>query len=517
MLKRSVITKSKTMKFNLLKKERNAIVNYENAKAYAMSPEEELYTTVVTTGLNDSFYEKQNSRLERIKKLVAVCDPEFVAKLATYTRNEMNLRSVSMVLAVELAKTASGNTIVSKAVANVVKRADEITELLAYYQWANERQGAKKLNRLSKQIQKGLAISFNTFDEYQFAKYNRKTEVKLKDALFLVHPKAKDASQQEVFNKIVENNLVTPYTWETELSVLGTVSFWNEKAKQEAFTRKWEELIESKKVGYMALMRNLRNILEANVSPKHIAMVCDYLANENAVENSKQLPFRFLAAYREVKRTDSRFTPVVLDALEKAVEVSAKNIRGFDYDTSVVIACDVSGSMQQPVSAKSSVLLYDIGLMLGMLMQSRCQNVISGMFGDTWKVIPMSRRNILTNVEEYYKREGEVGYATNGHLVIEDLIRNKQKVDKVMLFTDVQMWNSTSSFGSFSDSWKKYKKMAPQAKLYLFDLAGYGRQPIDVRQDDVYLLAGWSDKIFDVLNALENKETALDRINKTGL
>ncbi|UUC47222.1 TROVE domain-containing protein [Flavobacterium cerinum] len=505
------------MKFNLLNKERITTVNHAKAKAFTMSPGEELYTAVVTTGISDSFYEKENSRLIRIKELVAVCDPEFVAKLAAYARNEMNLRSVPMVLTVELAKMISGSSIVSKTVTNVVKRADEITELLAYYQLANERKEIKKLNRLSKQIQKGLAKSFNTFDEYQFAKYNRNTEVKLKDALFLVHPKAKDESQQAIFNKIVTNTLAIPYTWETELSILGTLKFENNNARKSAFTQKWEELIESKKVGYMALMRNLRNILEANVSAQHIAMVCDYLANEKAVENSKQLPFRFLAAYREIKRTNSQFTPNLLDALEEAVTISARNIRGFDYNTSVVIACDVSGSMQKPVSAKSSVLLYDIGLMLGMLMQSRCQNVISGMFGDTWKTIHMSRRNILANVEEYYKREGEVGYATNGHLVLDDLIAKNQIVDKVMLFTDVQMWNSTSLFGSFSRSWKKYKKIAPEAKLYLFDLAGYGHQPIDIRQDDVYLLAGWSDKIFDVLNALENKETALDTINKIGL
>ena len=66
----------------------------------------------------------------------------------------------------------------------MVARADEITELLAYYQMANERFKAKKLNKLSRQIQKGLAMAFNKFDEYQFAKYNRKASITLKDALF---------------------------------------------------------------------------------------------------------------------------------------------------------------------------------------------------------------------------------------------------------------------------------------------------------------------------------------------
>lgn len=101
-----------------------------------------------------------------------------------------------------------------------MNRADEITELLACYELLNEREGTKKLNRLSKQLQKGLALAFNRFDEYQFAKYNRNTGVKLRDALFLVHPKAKDEGQQALFDKIVQNTLQTPYTWETELSAL---------------------------------------------------------------------------------------------------------------------------------------------------------------------------------------------------------------------------------------------------------------------------------------------------------
>lgn len=505
------------MKFNFLAKDKSTIKNHENAVAFPLTAEYELYTAIVTTSLSTSFYEKDTTRLERIQKLIKKCNPVFVAKLAVYARNEMHMRSVPLVLIVELAKIYSGDSLISKMITNVIQRADEITELLAYYQMANNRNDVKKLNRLSKQIQKGLAVSFNKFDEYQLAKYNRDGVVKLKDALFLVHPKAKDDAQQDLFNKIVNNTLQTPYTWETELSQLGQIKFYDELEKQKAFTEKWEELIDSNKIGYMALMRNLRNILEAKVSGSHIMKVCDYLANEKAVLNSKQLPFRFLSAFRELKDIDSKYTSMVLDALETAVMISAQNIKGFDVNTSVVVACDVSGSMQQPISPKSKVLLYDIGLMLGMLIQSRCQNVVSGMFGDRWKIINMPKRSVLSNVNEYYKREGEVGYSTNGYLVLEDLISRKEIVDKVMLFTDVQMWNSNNTQNSFSNSWNRYKKMAPNAKLYLFDLAGYGQQPINVEKNDVHLIAGWSDKVFDVLNALEDTKSALNYINRIEL
>jgi len=505
------------MKFNIFTKKENGVTNHEGAKAYALTPELELYSAVVTAGLSDTFYEKADTRLARIQDLMLKNDPEFVARLAIYARTEMYMRSIPMVLAVELAKLNSGNGLVAKTVNGVVQRADEITEILAYYQMANGRTGVKKLNKLSKQVQKGLSESFNRFDEYQFAKYNREADIKLRDALFIVHPKAKDEAQQAVFNRIAADELAVPYTWETELSALGQLKYESEKAKAAAFKAKWEELIDSNKLGYMALMRNLRNILEAKVSATHIRKVCAHLSDETAVAKSKQLPFRFLAAYREVKILSSEDVTMVLNALEDAIVASVKNLKGFDEETRVLIACDVSGSMQKPVSPKSKVLLFDIGLMLGMLMQSKCKRVVTGMFGDRWKVINMPNRGILNNVQEYYKREGEVGYATNGHLVIDDLLARNVVMDKVMLFTDCQMWNTKADGSTFEKSWKAYKAIAPNAKLYLFDLAGYGNTPVSVQKDDVCLIAGWSDKVFDVLQAIENGEQAVEKIKQVKL
>lgn len=185
--------------------------------------------------------------------------------------------------------------------------------------------------------------------------------------------------------------------------------------------RTWATLIASGKLGYMALLRNLRNILAAGVPAEAVAQVCATLADERAVARSKQLPLRFLAAYREVKTLVSGHGAAVLAALETAIAHSAANLRGFGPETRVLVACDVSRSMQQPISARSKVLLYDVSLVLGMLLQSRCQHVVSGMFGDRWQRVSLPRGPVLGNVEEFYRREGEVGYSTNGYFVIRGL------------------------------------------------------------------------------------------------
>jgi len=214
------------MKFNILNREKNITTNHAGAKAYRLTPELELYTAVVTSSLSDSYYEKANERLVRIQALIRKNDPTFVAKLAVYAREKMYLRSLPLVLVTELAKIHQGDNLVSRTTNRVVQRADEITELLAYYQLANARKDTKKLNRLSKQIQKGLAEAFNKFDEYQFSKYNRSsTDVKLRDALFLVHPKAKNETQQAIFNRIAKDELSVAQTWETTLSAVGQNEF----------------------------------------------------------------------------------------------------------------------------------------------------------------------------------------------------------------------------------------------------------------------------------------------------
>ena len=543
-------------KFNTIIKKQSEPRNHEGAEAYRLSAEMELYSAVVTASLSDKFYETADKRIERIADLVGKCDPHFVAQLAVYARTAMNLRSVPLLLVVELAKHHSGDNLVSRTIEKVVLRADEIMELLHCYQWRNSQNIStvdgnapkKKLGKLSHQIQVGLQKAFNNFDEYQFAKYDRDNlEVKLRDALFIVHPKAKDEAQKQVFDKIANKSLQIPYTWETELSALGQMAFSSPEAKQQAFSDKWEELICSGRLGYMAMLRNLRNFLDLNISMDALSVVANHLSDEREVVRSKQFPFRYLSAYREIKKVGyrpniqadtlgkavlwERQTPsqlkalenpallesqkhLLLDALEKAVLATSQNIAGFDEHTRVLLACDVSGSMYSYSSPNSTVKNFDIGLVLAMLLKHRCANVISGIFGSEWKVVDLPSTGILNAVGLMYKREGEVGYATNGYKVIAYLNKQHIATDKVLMFTDCQMWNSYDTGETLCSEWDKYKQIAPNAKLYLFDLSGYGTAPLQIVRDDVALISGWSDRIFDMLNAIENGSKALAEIKK---
>lgn len=531
-------------KFNQKRTGTKKTTNHEGAGAYKMSPELELYSAVVTSTLDGKFYESGTDRLKRIQELMKKCDDTFVAKLAVYTREEMYLRTLPLVLTVELAKNHSGDDLISRLSERVIQRADEITEMLAYYQLANKRAGTKKLAKLSNQLKKGIGKAFYKFDEYQFSKYNKDgAEIKLRDALFLTHAKPRTEEEAALFKRIADNTLETPKTWETAMSKGGQSG----ESKQKT----WEEMIMSRKMGYMATLRNLNNFVKNGVSPEAIAQVCDYLRNPNAVANSKQLPFRFLSAYRMLtaedptqaararrygatfasNNDDHMSNPIVgeiLDALEDAVKLSSANLP-FNEKDRVCVAADVSGSMFDPISQKSVVRQYDIGLLMAMTLQHKCRFVTSGFFGNSWKTVNLPKSNILQNVSELYSREGEVGYATNGYKVLEWANkladRDPNRVyDKFMFFTDEQMYGGRGRFYRTSDNrsemqkqWTAYKKKNPNAKLYLFDLAGYGTSPLSLDNNDVYHISGWSDKVWDILSAIEDGSDALKEINKIQL
>lgn len=499
--------------------------NLAGGQSFSLSPELDLYSRVCTMGLSDKFYKSESDQMQELVYLIKRNTPSFVAKLAIYAREKMYLRSIPMVLAVELAKIHRGDPLVSRMVSRVIKRADEITEILAYYQKANDRDGqTKKLNKLSNQIKKGIREAFEDgrFDEYQFAKYNRGTEVKLRDAMFLTHPKPQDDAQKLLFDKIVEDKLDVPYTWEVQLSEAGQTG--------ESKCAVWEQLIESNRLGYMALMRNIRNFLKEGVSTRHIDMVCDTIADKDKVLKSKQLPFRYLAAYRSLIGTNfgwrsqdipdfvsnSPYLGRLLDSLETAISYSVDSLPIFQDN--VLVATDVSGSMIQPVSPRSSVQMFDIGALLCMIAKKACKNSTAGMFGSDFKVLKMASGQILNNVQDIYNREGEVGYSTNGYKVLEWALGHNQGFDRIMMFTDCQLYNSNNDEVGINTNWKKYRAKYPSAKLYLFDLQGYGAGvPVQMYDNGVHLISGWSDKVFDILHRIEQGQSAVDEINSIQL
>ena len=319
-------------KFN--QKNTNKTENRDGFPAYRMKLKEQLVSAVLTTMFGEpKFYGSTDSDIVKLATQCAATDPAFLCKLACYARSENNLRSVSHVLCCVIAREAHEYT--RRTVRNIVVRPDDMTEILACYK---QMYGKPFPNALKRE----LAQVIQRFDEYQLAKYKGSGAMKLRDVLRITHPVPKDAQTEALFKKVLDDTLETPYTWETELSAKGNTK------------EVWNELIASGKVGYMALLRNLRNIIKSGAE---ITPVLQILSDPERVRKSRQLPFRFYSAYLTLS-DENILSGNTHRALEKALEVSVENMEQIPGRT--LIAIDVSGSMGSRISRRSEVRCCDI-------------------------------------------------------------------------------------------------------------------------------------------------------------
>lgn len=300
---------------------------HEGAPAPAIDAEAQLRRSVLSCLLWESeFYEDGESIADRIREFAHRVHPETLAALAVEARSQFNLRHAPLLLARELCRhpDATG-AMIGDTVADVIQRADELAEFVAIY-WKDGRQP------LSAQAKKGLARAFTKFDAYRLAKYDRPGHIRLRDVLFLSHAKPETDEQAATWAKLIDGTLESPDTWEVALS--------GGADKRETF----ERLIREGQLGYLALLRNLRNMEQAGVDE---SLVVDaILARKGA---RRILPFRFVAAARAAMRFEV--------ALDEAMQAALGDFERLEGTTAVLV--DVSGSMGWALSGRSQLNRMD--------------------------------------------------------------------------------------------------------------------------------------------------------------
>lgn len=317
------------------------IRTHEGAVAKRINTEQQLRRSVMSCLLWESeFYESGEDISRRIIALIPDVKPDAVASMAIEAREKMKLRHVPLLLVREMARSVKHRRLVGQTLARIIQRPDELSEFLAIY-WKEGR------CPLSKQVKIGLAGAFRKFDEYQLAKYNRDGAVKLRDVLFLSHAKPNNPEQEAVWKRLIDGTLSTPDTWEVSLS-----AGENKRAA-------WTRLLEGRKLGAMALLRNLRNMDEASV---HDGLIREALVN---MKPDRVLPFRFIAAARVAPKFEPELEVAMLNCLSARPKLSGHT----------VLLVDVSGSMREKLSGKSDLLRTDAACGLAMLLREVCEQV----------------------------------------------------------------------------------------------------------------------------------------------
>lgn len=424
---------------------RQSIYTHEGGHAAHIDTEQQLRRSVMACMLWErEFYEDGVSVTARIQQIVPLVAPEKVAEIARRARNSMKLRHVPLLIARSMAALPKCKPLVADLLADVIQRPDELSEFLALY-WMDGKRP------LSGQVKKGLARAFTKFDAYSLAKWNKDGAVKIRDVLFLCHAKPKDDAQAELWKQLIAGTLPVPDTWEVALSA--------GHDKKEAWTR----LLAERKLGALALLRNLRNMQNVKVDEKHIIQALQEIKVERV------LPFRFVTAARYAPHLEPHLEEAMFKCVEGKERLGGKT----------VLLVDVSGSMDHPLSAKSDMTRMDAACGLAVLARELCEQVEVWSFSDRLVTVP-SRRGFAL-------RDAVVNSQPHGATYLGGAIRGlHSNYDRLIVFTDEQSHDSIP---------------APKGKGYVVNVAsakngiGYG----EWRHID-----GFSEAILDYIQLNES-------------
>lgn len=422
-------------------------VTHEGAPTKKVNDAEELLRRTVMACMlwEDQFYEDGKSIADRIAEYIPNISAERVAEIALEAREQMKLRHAPLLIARVMAKLPTHRHIVARTLEKIIQRPDELNEFVSIY-WKNKKEP------LSAQVKKGLAAALKKFNEFTLAKFNQDKAVKLRDVLFLSHAKPDNKEQEKLFKKLAENKLATPDTWETAIS----------KTKDKK--AEWTRLLTENKLGAMALIRNLRNMLGAGVSKETIRK------GLSEMKTDRVLPYRFIASARYAPD----FEPELESAMYKCIADKEK-IKG-----KTILLIDVSGSMDAPISDKSEMQRLDAACGLGILARELCEEVEIMTFSTQLVKIPPRRgfalRDAITGSQPHGGTDLGGAVAT---------INRERTYDRLIVITDEQSHTRVNK---------------PNSKGYIINVASYEN---GIGYGDFIHINGWSEAVLDYIRMYE--------------
>lgn len=477
--------------FNKFKPKPKPVTNLAGGAAYAQTPQTQLVSVLLTSFAQDQYYRSANDTFKSVVQLLSKVDARFAAKAALYARHQYGMRSITHVLAAELAAHASGQAWSKAFYDRIVRRPDDMTEIAAYY---FNNKGGKNLPNAMK---KGFASAFGRFDAYQMAKYRGEQKaVKLVDLVNLVRPVPNERNALAL-KQLVADELKSDSTWEARLTQAGQQAE-SEAEKSELKNAAWTELLRANKLGYLALLRNLRNIAEQ--APELAPEVAAQLTDRQRIKQSLVLPFQFLSALDAVQQVAGPQQRTLLNALNAALELALDNVPRFAGRTLVVL--DDSGSMTyQPTQYANRTPLQIGALFAAALYKANDADLMR--FSDDAAYIRANPADSMASIAANLVKNARSA-GTNFPAIFK---RAKQPYDRIVILSDMQGWMEG---GAPKEPFARYcVEHGAQPFVYSFDLQGYGSLQFPER--NVFALAGFSDKVFDIMQLLETDRMALVR------
>ena len=501
-------------------------VSYEGGASYKYDDKLELIGILVT-GFGNTFYEKLGDREIRLKNLIEKIgkkDPTFVAKALVYARSVVGQRSATQFGAVALASSLSGNEL-AKAffskrdrkgnTGGIIHRLDDMLEIVSCYNHFNP---GKPLPNAMK---KGFRLALEKADTYELAKYQGKNKsVSLVDVINLVHPKPSN-EMEGVFRDIMNGELKQFNTVEDKNTKAGQEvaakvkagEITKEQAEVELSSVKEEnyiELIKTGKIGYLALIRNLRNMVKDSSSSKLIDEACILLVNEQKIKGSLVFPHQIDLALEIMLSEGLNVPRKLLTALDKAYELSIPNLTDLFTHGRTAIVFDTSASMggmgiggaktTLPNGKKSQASALEKASLVAATLAKGVEADVFHFATGCFKIIFNPLDSVNTLKQKFMGFSGKQGHGTSFNSIFTKLIDNGG-YDRVFIISDLQ--------GNIYISPNNYRDM----HIYSIDIAGYGTSMFKPG-NKLYQLFGYTSELYELIRKVEaDPKVLLEEIN----
>lgn len=442
-------------------------------------------------------------------------NPRDLLALALWARTEMNIRTTPQVLLAVAASEPGTKAFVRAYTPRVVQRADELRQVFAAYLalFAAGVGSNAPGQKLPNSLKKGLADAFGRFSEAQLMKYDSAVRPTFRDVLRMIDRARDRGLPQGLFRYLTTGEVTDPAATpvaaarkrlaqktalddEARALIRETHCTWEVVLSQFGPSREtWEAVLPE--MGYMAVLRNLRNLAASGVDLKPALAK---LADPKEVARSRQLPFRFWSAYLTLQQAGA-LTSKVADALEDALAHSTAALARLPGVT--VVASDNSGSMTSTVSDKSAVTRQAASNLLAAIAQRISDEGHAIVFGEGAALVPISSRDgLITNLR---KQSGtDVGHSTNAHRAVELMMAKKIKADRLIVFSDMQCWNSYGGTETLASAVAKYRRTVnPSLFVHSVDLAGSGKSAVVPDDPRTNLVSGFSEKVLGTVLGFE--------------
>jgi len=506
------------------------VTNHQGGTSFQLRPELEL-VGILATGLDNKFYEKESDREKRIFELVeqvAKKDPVLLAKMLVYARSVMGQRSVTHVAAVAALKVLSGNQVAAKLFTKRVRnknkggliyRIDDMFEILAYYFMRNPAKldiNGKRIPNLPNSIKKGFKSVLENADEYELAKYqgNGKS-ISLVDIVNLVRPKPSE-KMQETFKKLMKGELKQFNTAEDKQTKSGQEVAAKVKSGEltktqatvelkEAKAENWKELIENDSIGYLALLRNLRNITK-DASDSVFNAALNTLTNSERIRKSLVFPHQIDLAFEILLAEGNSFgnrMATLLLAVNKAYELAIPNLTTLFSHGRTAVVVDTSGSMTSNYvtigTSRTNKRPVDKAALIG-------ATLAKGTNADMYTFDTSCRKysfNPLDTVNTIKK--GITDHANGGGTYFDRIFASLNgKYDRIFILSDEQ---GADSMGRGSE-YASYISKNGRPFIYSVNLCGYGTTMFK-ESDKIIRLFGYSKDIYEQIKVAEIDPTSI--------